>query len=165
MDVPDVLPETLPLARRLRASLALAPRASRSSCACDCGARWRSLLALRGPLVLATAGLAGARSSRFAVPVCAAGWTYRYPCWATAVARGCTPGGLPERPMGADCKSVAKATQVRILDPPQPRRTAPDLRLARSGVVPVWFPMRNAWSARVQGLCIAPHREPSPERH
>ena len=28
-------------------------------------------------------------------------------------------GGLPERPMGADCKSVAKATQVRILDPPR----------------------------------------------
>ena len=33
------------------------------------------------------------------------------------------PGGLPERPMGADCKSVAKATEVRILYPP---RSAPD---------------------------------------
>jgi hypothetical protein len=28
------------------------------------------------------------------------------------------PGGLPERPMGADCKSVAKASKVRILHPP-----------------------------------------------
>ncbi|SIP65410.1 hypothetical protein BN9982_190034 [Mycobacterium tuberculosis] len=27
-------------------------------------------------------------------------------------------GRLPERPMGADCKSVAKATQVRILHLP-----------------------------------------------
>jgi hypothetical protein len=36
------------------------------------------------------------------------------------------PGGLPERPMGADCKSVAKATKVRILHPPQAGRTALD---------------------------------------
>src|SRR3954469_23718139 len=35
------------------------------------------------------------------------------------------PGGLPERPMGADCKSVAKATEVRILYPPPPARQGP----------------------------------------
>src|SRR5262249_2071769 len=35
------------------------------------------------------------------------------------------PGGLPERPMGADCKSVAKATEVRILDPPRTGLEAP----------------------------------------
>ena len=33
--------------------------------------------------------------------------------------RGGVSGGLPERPMGADCKSVAKATEVRILYPPR----------------------------------------------
>src|SRR5256885_17122517 len=42
-------------------------------------------------------------------------------------------GGLPERPMGADCKSVAKATKVRILHPPHQARTAPDLGELRWG--------------------------------
>src|SRR5690606_19378780 len=48
------------------------------------------------------------------------------------------PGGLPERPMGADCKSVAKATEVRILYPPPAGSTAPDQRGAGKGplVVP-----------------------------
>lgn len=34
-----------------------------------------------------------------------------------------------------DCKSVAKATQVRILDPPPGAKTAPDQRESRSGAV------------------------------
>jgi hypothetical protein len=34
-------------------------------------------------------------------------------------------GGLPERPMGADCKSVAKATKVRILHPPPAESNGP----------------------------------------
>src|SRR5258706_5733626 len=42
-------------------------------------------------------------------------------------------GGLPERPMGADCKSVARATKVRILHPPPASRTAPDQRKRGSG--------------------------------
>src|SRR3954453_2252800 len=52
------------------------------------------------------------------------------PCAARLLAVVCSrprhgaPGGLPERPMGADCKSVAKATEVRILYPPHPPRTA-----------------------------------------
>ena len=37
-------------------------------------------------------------------------------------------GRLPERPMGADCKSVAKASKVRILHLPPPAQTAPDQR-------------------------------------
>jgi hypothetical protein len=36
-----------------------------------------------------------------------------------------------------DCKSVAKATKVRILDPPHAVRTASDLRTTRPGAVPV----------------------------
>jgi hypothetical protein len=38
--------------------------------------------------------------------------------------------------MGADCKSVAKATKVRILDPPHARRTAPDLLQRGQGPFP-----------------------------
>jgi hypothetical protein len=34
--------------------------------------------------------------------------------------------------MGADCKSVAKATQVRILDPPLTGKSASDQRKRRS---------------------------------
>jgi hypothetical protein len=37
------------------------------------------------------------------------------------------PGGLPERPMGAVCKTVAKASEVRILHPPQLVQMALDL--------------------------------------
>jgi hypothetical protein len=41
--------------------------------------------------------------------------------------------------MGADCKSVAKATKVRILDPPHGARTAPDRLKRWSGAVePRW---------------------------
>jgi hypothetical protein len=39
---------------------------------------------------------------------------------------GSWTGGLPERPMGAVCKTVAKASKVRILHPPHPARTAPE---------------------------------------
>ena len=47
---------------------------------------------------------------------------------------GGTPGGLPERPMGADCKSVAKATEVRILYPPhKPLTSTNGWGLDRSG--------------------------------
>jgi len=42
---------------------------------------------------------------------------------------------LPERPMGADCKSVAKASKVRILHLPPTGKTAPDLRKRWSGAV------------------------------
>ena len=35
------------------------------------------------------------------------------------------------------CKSVAKATEVRILDPPRPGQTAPDQRKRRPGAVHV----------------------------
>jgi hypothetical protein len=54
--------------------------------------------------------------------------------WPTAILAGAAaparaaPGGLPERPMGAVCKTVAKASEVRILHPPPPGGTAPDLR-------------------------------------
>ena len=46
-------------------------------------------------------------------------------------------GRLPERPMGADCKSVAKASKVRILHLPPPAETAPDLQRCSSGAVAV----------------------------
>ncbi|CRK60098.1 hypothetical protein [Alloactinosynnema sp. L-07] len=55
----------------------------------------------------------------------ARGWGYRLEptgghwVWFLPSSRAGRPGGLPERPMGADCKSVAKATEVRILYPPQ----------------------------------------------
>src|ERR1700757_1985522 len=42
-------------------------------------------------------------------------------------------GRLPERPMGADCKSVAKASQVRILYLPPPGQR----------VFPVWLDVRT----------------------
>src|SRR2546421_1433413 len=61
------------------------------------------------------------------VPVCTRATRYRYPYLRCARHGATRHGGLPERPMGADCKSVAKATKVRILHPPQPVRTAPDL--------------------------------------
>jgi hypothetical protein len=44
-------------------------------------------------------------------------------------------GGLPERPMGADCKSVAKATEVRILYPPHGAKSAPDLGFPGRGLI------------------------------
>src|SRR5664280_2803041 len=37
-------------------------------------------------------------------------------------------GRLPERPMGVDCKSIAKASKVRILHLPPRAREASDLR-------------------------------------
>src|SRR5690606_11846361 len=37
-------------------------------------------------------------------------------------------GGLPERPKGAVCKTVAKASEVRILHPPPGSDKAPDQR-------------------------------------
>src|SRR5215471_13928535 len=61
---------------------------------------------------------------------------YRYPCFRHRAEHGGAPGGLPERPMGADCKSVAKATKVRILDPPPGTTTAPDLRVRAPGPFP-----------------------------
>jgi hypothetical protein len=58
------------------------------------------------------------------------------------------------------CKSVAKATKVRILDPPHARRTAPDLRTRGQGPFPShpaethWIPLRPAghgkWAAKFQ---------------
>src|SRR5665648_297828 len=42
------------------------------------------------------------------------------------------PGGLPERPMGVDCKSIAKASKARILHPPLRAERASDLRKRRS---------------------------------
>ena len=55
------------------------------------------------------------------VPVCTRPTRYRYPYLRCGARVRCGTGGLPERPMGADCKSVAKATKVRILHPPQCR--------------------------------------------
>src|SRR5437763_14517407 len=52
------------------------------------------------------------------VPVCTRPTRYRYPYLRCGAAMRRGTGGLPERPMGADCKSVAKATTVRILHPP-----------------------------------------------
>ena len=50
---------------------------------------------------------------------------------ASATARGAAvcPGGLPERPMGAVWKTVAKASEVRILHPPPPARDPPPRQL------------------------------------
>src|SRR5438445_626144 len=46
-------------------------------------------------------------------------------------------GRLPERPMGADCKSVAKASQVRILYlPPTSTQAGGCFRACRRGA---WF--------------------------
>ena len=42
-------------------------------------------------------------------------------------------GRLPERPMGVDCKSIAKASKVRILHLPPRAQRAPDLRKRRLG--------------------------------
>src|SRR6478609_12093204 len=42
-------------------------------------------------------------------------------------------GRLSERPMEADCKSVAKATKVRILHLPPSAPRGPDQRRRRSG--------------------------------
>jgi hypothetical protein len=68
-----------------------------------------------------------------------------------AVAR---PGGLPERPMGADCKSVAKATKVRILHPPLARDRPRELRKRLPGP----FSLGPAESGRIRGL-YGPPRE------
>jgi hypothetical protein len=68
------------------------------------------------------------------VPGCGTGRRYGYPvlrCQGRPRRR--CPGGLPERPMGADCKSVAKATEVRILYPPHGNDKAPELRKRKSG--------------------------------
>src|SRR5947209_9585428 len=66
-------------------------------------------------------------------------------------------GGLPERPMGADCKSVAKATKVRILHPPQSVRSAPDLGNPESGPIldrltPTrWIPLSLTVRGHIRG--------------
>jgi hypothetical protein len=58
------------------------------------------------------------------------------------------PGGLPERPMGADCKSVAKATEVRILYPPPEVGTASEAAETRSGAV-------DSQSGRIRRLLLS----------
>ncbi len=50
---------------------------------------------------------------------------------------GMCPGGLPERPKGAVCKTVAKAPVVRIHHPPPPAQTARILRKRGLRAVPV----------------------------
>src|SRR4051794_8837526 len=47
-------------------------------------------------------------------------WSPCYPAEADPGETSETHGRLPERPMGADCKSVAKASKVRILHLPPP---------------------------------------------
>jgi hypothetical protein len=49
--------------------------------------------------------------------------------------------------MGADCKSVAKASEVRILYPPPASTKAPDLLRSSSGAFVV-----SGWHHRVGGL-------------
>ena len=44
-------------------------------------------------------------------------------------------GGLPERPMGAVCKTVAKASEVRILYPPHTAESAPDQHVCGQGPI------------------------------
>lgn len=75
-----------------------------------------------------------------------------------AAARRCggCPGGLPERPMGADCKSVAKATEVRILyPPPQGKRSPSPAETAVRGFSrwSHWVSLgmaRSHWSCRIR---------------
>ena len=59
--------------------------------------------------------------------------------------------------MGADCKSVAKASKVRILHLPPPAQTAPDLRKRRSGAVPSCPAMSDEIraSTAIRGLFLA----------
>src|SRR3954453_8698708 len=61
------------------------------------------------------------------LPVCVGPRGNRYPGFRCGARHGGAPGGLPERPMGADCKSVAKATKVRILHPPPLGRQGPSV--------------------------------------
>src|SRR5690242_20413321 len=59
------------------------------------------------------------------------GWSLSYP-WSCASAH---PGGLPEWPKGADCKSVGSAYEGSNPSPATPGVTAPDLRKRGSGAV------------------------------
>src|ERR1700749_4888704 len=79
-----------------------------------------------------------ARYGVLGLPVCAASRGYPHPCfrcrreWSAAV-----HGGLPEWSMGADCKSVARATKVRTLHPPPAHEMAPELERSGRGPFPV----------------------------
>src|SRR5262249_55200861 len=54
-----------------------------------------------------------------------------------------THGGLPERSMGAVCKTVAKATEVRNLHPPHTGESASDL--GKLGQRPIlWYPAESS---------------------
>src|SRR5664280_1848746 len=53
-------------------------------------------------------------------------------------------GRLPERPMGVDCKSIAKASKVRILHLPPCAERASDQRKRRSGALSyTWWGYRK----------------------